>query len=108
MLRMRKTNFLIPLTARSRSVARSGIMPRYQNTSEMVKYVLIANTSHTSGERKFTHKGPRWLGKYGKMKKASQGRPMWMRGNSPAHMTAKIVIASADRLIDVRHFCRNS
>ena len=38
-------------------------MPRYQKTSEMVKYVLIANTSHTSGERKLTHSGPRWLGK---------------------------------------------
>jgi hypothetical protein len=25
----------------------------------------------------------------------------------PAHMTAKIVIASAERLMDVRHFCRN-
>ena len=70
--------------------------------------MLIANTSQTSGERKFTHSGPRWLGKYGKMKNASQGRPMWMSGNSPAHMTAKIVIASAERLIDVRHFCRNS
>ncbi len=29
---------------------------------------------------------------------------MWMSGKSPAHMTAKIVIASAERLIDVRHF----
>ena len=42
------------------------------------------------------------------MKNASHGRPMWISGNRPAHMTAKIVIASADRLIDVRHFCRNS
>src|SRR4029079_8853551 len=83
-------------------------MPRYQKTSEIVKYVLIANTSQTSGERKFTHSGPRWFGKYGKMKNASHGRPMWISGNRPAHITAKIVIASADRLIDVRHFCRNS
>src|SRR5436190_6545074 len=54
-----KTNFLIPPTARSRRVARSGIIPRYQKTSEMVRYVLMAKTSHTSGERKFTHRGPR-------------------------------------------------
>src|SRR5258706_8125053 len=31
---------------------------------------------------------------------------MWMPGKSRAHMTAKIVIASAERLIDVRHFWR--
>src|ERR1044071_4365841 len=30
-----------------------------------------------------------------------------MPGNSSAHMTAKIVMASAERLIDVRHFWRN-
>ena len=33
-------------------------------------------------------------------------RPTWMPGNVPAQMTAKIVIASAKRLIAVRHFCR--
>ena len=32
---------------------------------------------------------------------------MWNSGKMPAQMTAKIVIASAERLIDVRHFCRN-
>ncbi len=31
---------------------------------------------------------------------------MWI-GNNPAQTTAKIVIASAKRLIAVRHFCRN-
>src|SRR6267142_1914886 len=31
-----------------------------------------------------------------------------MAGNKPAHMTAKMVMASAERLIEVRHFCRNS
>src|SRR6202021_1265633 len=36
---------------RSRSVPRSGIMPRYQNTTEMVAYVETANTSHSSGDR---------------------------------------------------------
>ena len=42
------------------------------------------------------------------MKNASHGRPMWISGNRPAHITAKIVIASAERLIDVRHCWRNS
>src|SRR5437868_3902140 len=30
-----------------------------------------------------------------------------MSGNSDAHSTAKMVMASADRLIEVRHFWRN-
>src|SRR5207244_2238362 len=33
-------------SARSRSVAKSGIKPMNQNTSEIVKYVETANTSH--------------------------------------------------------------
>ena len=37
----------------------------------------------------------------------TQMRPTWIAGKTPAAMTAKIVIASANRLIDVRHFCRN-
>ncbi len=32
---------------------------------------------------------------------------MWMIGNRPAHMTAKSVMASAERFTAVRHFCRN-
>ena len=36
---------------------------------------------------------------------ANQGRPVWMRGKRPACSTAKIVIASANRLMEVRHFC---
>ena len=32
---------------------------------------------------------------------------MWISGKIPAHITAKIVMASAERLTDVRHFCRN-
>ncbi len=39
---------------------------------------------------------------------ASHGRPVWNTGNTAAHMTAKIVMASAKRLIDMRHFCRKS
>ena len=48
--------------ARSRRVAKSGIMPTYQNTSEMIRYVLMAKTSHRSGERKLTQSGPREFG----------------------------------------------
>jgi hypothetical protein len=33
---------------------------------------------------------------------------VWSSGNIAAHATAKSVIASANRLIDVRHCCRNS
>src|SRR5437867_6288905 len=94
-------------SVRSRIVAKSGIIPRYQKTSEIVRYVLIANTSHRSGDLKFTHSGPRELG-YGMTQNASHGRPMWINGKSAAHITAKIVIASADRLIAVRHRCRSS
>ena len=32
---------------------------------------------------------------------------MWNSGKMPAHITANSVIASAERLIEVRHFCRN-
>ena len=39
---------------------------------------------------------------------ANHGRPVWISGNSSAQMTANSVIASAKRLIDVRHFCWNS
>src|SRR6185295_12219559 len=39
---------------------------------------------------------------------ASQGRPVWMIGKMPAEATANSVIASANRLIDVRHVCFNS
>src|ERR1051325_5687807 len=82
-------------------------MPRYQNTSEIVRYVLIANTSHNSGDRKLTHSGPREFG-YGMTQNASHGRPMWISGKIAAHITAKIVIASAERLIAVRHCWRSS
>src|SRR5215210_5961169 len=33
----------------SRRAARSGTRPKYQNTSDTVKYVVTANTSHVSG-----------------------------------------------------------
>ena len=39
----------------SRSAARSGISPTYQNTSDTVKYVVTANTSQVSGLRNCGH-----------------------------------------------------
>ena len=36
---------------------------------------------------------------------ASQGRPVWKSGNCPAQATAKSVMASAKRLMDVRQLC---
>ena len=36
-------------------MARSGTMPMYQNTTEIVAYVETANTSHSSGERNCGH-----------------------------------------------------
>ncbi|MHC5068737.1 MAG: NrfD/PsrC family molybdoenzyme membrane anchor subunit, partial [Planctomycetota bacterium] len=44
---------------------------------------------------------------YGASQKGSQTRPMWMPGQRPAQIPAKMVIASANRLILVRHSCRN-
>src|SRR3974390_1799367 len=41
--------------ARSRIVPKSGTMPMYQNTTEIVAYVETANTSHSSGERNCGH-----------------------------------------------------
>src|SRR5688500_18385796 len=39
----------------SRAAAMSGIMPIRKNVADTVRYVEIAKTSHTSGERKFGH-----------------------------------------------------
>jgi hypothetical protein len=47
-----------------------------------------------------------WFG-IGKHQYKSQMRPTWMVGYRSAQITAKIVIASEKRLIDVRHFCLN-
>src|SRR5205823_13048833 len=91
---------------RSRSVARSGMSPTYQNNSDTVAYVDTANTSQTSGLLNCGHT-PIVFG-YGTIQYASQGRAMWISGNKPAHATAKSVIASANLLIEVRHVCFNS
>jgi hypothetical protein len=45
---------------------------------------------------------------YGNSQYASHGRPVWNSGKMPAHDTANSVIASANRLIDVRHVCFSS
>src|SRR5437763_12954041 len=95
----------VRLVARSRSVARSGIMPMYQNSADTLAYVLTANTSHSSVLRNCGHICI-WLGS-GNSQYASHGRPTWMPGNIAAQMTAKIVIASANRLMPVRQFWRN-
>src|SRR5258707_6994355 len=78
-------------------------MPMYQKTTEMVAYVETAKTSHGSGERNCGHRfmeSGRGSSQY-----PSQGRPTWMRGNMPAQTTAKIVIASAKRLMELRQPC---
>src|ERR1700753_2646643 len=94
------------LLARSRMVPKSGIMPMYQNTTEMVAYVETANTSHNKGERNCGHTFM-VLGQ-GKTQSPSHGRPTWISGNMPAQTTAKMVIASAKRLIEFRHCCLNN
>ena len=78
-----------------------------QNTAEMVKYVEIAKKSQMSGLRKLVHSGPRKLGDGTNQSAPNHGRPMWISGKSAAHITANSVIASAERLIEVRHFWRN-
>src|SRR6476620_3355686 len=67
--------------------------------------MLTAKTSQSSGLLKLGHI-PIWFGT-GNIQYATQTRPTWIPGNVKAHMTAKMVIASAERLIDVRHFWRN-
>src|SRR5215510_14733212 len=100
MMRLRR-----PL-ARSRSVARSGISPTNQKSNETVKYVETANTSQTRGLRNcgqtFIVLGD------GISQYANHGRPRWRRGNNPAHATANSVIASAKRLMEVRHSWRSN
>src|SRR6478609_814840 len=91
---------------RSRSVARSGMRPTNQNSAETVAYVETAKTSQTSGLRN-CGQTPIVFG-YGKSQYASHGRPMWRIGKRPAQATANSVMASAKRLIEVRHVCLRS
>src|ERR1700734_1749516 len=92
--------------ARARIVPRSGTMPMYQNTTEIVAYVETAKTSHASGLRNCGHTFIEFG--YGSSQYPSHGRPMCSSGNMPAQTTAKIVMASAKRLIELRHCCLNS
>ena len=66
-----------------------------------VRYVAMAKKSHTSGERKLGQIS-RWLG-YGMSQKNSHGRPRWMIGNIAPIISAKTVIASAQRVTGRRH-----
>ena len=68
--------------------------------------MVTAKTSHSSGLRNCGHMAI--VFGYGSSQYASHGRPTWSSGNMPAHMTAKSVIASAKRLMLVRHCWRNS
>jgi hypothetical protein len=78
-----------------------------QNSSDTVPYVDTAKTSQMSGLRNCGHR-PIVLGYGNSQYAASHGRPVCSSGNSAAHATANSVIASANRLIDVRHCCRKS
>ncbi len=77
-----------------------------QNRADTVAYVETAKASHTSGLRKFGHIFI--VSGYGNSQYASHGRPMWISGKIPAQATANKVMASANRLIEVRHCCRRS
>src|SRR4051812_36689285 len=79
--------------------------PTNQKSAETVAYVETAKTSQMSGLRQFGQR-PMLFG-YGSIQYASHGRPVCIRGNMPAQATAKSVMASAKRLIDVRHSCRS-
>src|SRR5271170_7722929 len=96
----------ILLFERSRMVPKSGTMPMYQNTTEIVAYVETAKTSHASGERNCGHTFIEFGS--GSSQYPNHGRPMCSTGKIPAQHTAKIVIASANRLIEFRHVCLNS
>ena len=94
--------------ARSRITAKSGIRPMYQKTRDTVKYVVIANTSQSKGELKLVQSEPQVLGSGSIQYILSHKRPMCTNGKVAAQITAKIVIASAARLIDILHFWRNN
>src|SRR2546423_13266246 len=93
------------LLERSQSVARSGMSPVYQKRNDTVAYVDTANTSQISGLRNCGQSV--MVFGYGNSQKSYHGRPVCSAGYKPADATAKSVIASANRLIDVRHSCRS-
>src|SRR5277367_942613 len=81
-------------------------MPMYQNTTEIVAYVETANTSHSSGERNCGHTFI--VSGSGNSQYPTHGRPTWISGNMPAQTTAKMVIASANLLMELRQPCLKS
>src|SRR5919108_5677228 len=87
--------------------ARSGISPVNQNRTETVKYVETAKTSQIKGLRNCGHT-PMVSGKGKSQYAANHGRPVCRIGKRAAHMTAKMVIASAKRLMELRHLCLSS
>src|SRR5271156_1571845 len=91
----------------SRKVAKSGTSPTNQKSNDTVAYVETAKTSHTNGLRNCGHSHMGFG--YGISQKNSHGRPMCSNGNIPAQATANRVIASANRLMEVRHcWCKSS
>src|SRR6187200_408552 len=86
-------------------IARSGTSPTYQNSTETVKYVETANTSHISGERNCGQSA--FDVGIGNRNQSYQTRPTCIAGKMPAHITAKIVMASAARFTAVRQRWRN-
>jgi len=63
----------------------------------------MANTSQGSALLKLGQR--RVVAGYGISHQNSQGRPRWMMGYMPAMATANRVMASAKRLMEVRHRC---
>src|SRR5439155_8358260 len=80
--------------------------PVYQKRNDTVAYVETANTSQIKGLRNCGQSVI--VFGYGNIQYAYHGRPVCNSGKSPAHATANSVIASAKRLMDVRHSWRNS
>ena len=92
------------VVARSRSVARSGIMPRYQNSSR--DRGVRAHRKHVPQQRA-AEVGPDAHLVGIRDQPIDEPHPADVNaGKMPAQATAKMVIASAARLMLVRHFCR--
>ena len=81
-------------------------MPRYQNSTDTVKYVVTAAASQGSADFTCGHTPIR--SGYGNSQYANHGRPRCSTGNSAACITAKIVIVSVRRLIGLRQLCCSS
>src|SRR2546423_8875713 len=77
----------------------------YQNNTDTVKYVETANTSHINGERNCGQ--IEFAFGIGNSHQSYHTRPTCIAGKMPAHMTAKIVMASAARFTAVRQRWRS-